>query len=397
MNEKKSAARYAYVILFLVCLGIFIPDFSQYQISGFGAQLTESMGLTSSQFAQIATAPLIPGIFLSLVVGIIVDRFGARRPLTVAMVISGAAIVWRLFARSYAEIYISMICMGVCATFLNANNAKILSQWFSPARAGIMVGFYLGAANAANALGQGTTAFFPSVQSAFRFSAVLAVVGIALFVIFMRDHDSTQKEIEHISVLEGLKVCSRNRYIWIIALCLMLDVSAYSSLAHFLPQALATRGIPQTTAPLISMGLSLGGLASCFIGPALITRARNTRLVITCCAAAAALGVAFAWRASMSPVVLFILVFLTGFLSTSFTPVITALPVRLEKIGTKYAGTAGGMIATVQLAGIVILPTYVISPIVGSNFKLMFLIFGALDVILCVVVQFLPKLGRTDK
>ena len=58
----------------------------------------------------------------------------------------------------------------------------------------------------------------------------------------------------------------------------------------------------------------------------------------------------------------------------------------------KYAGTAGGFIATLQLAGTVIFPSYIISPIAGTNYGLMFVLFALLDVILCFVAQLLPKM-----
>ena len=147
MTKKKNS--YAVVILILVCAGIFAPNFCQYQVSGFGPQLMKAIGLSTSQFAQIATAPLIPGIFLSLVAGILVDKFGARRCMVLAMLLSALGVIWRYFAAGYTAMYFSMIAMGIGATFLSSNNAKILGQWFPPHKIAITVGIYLGVSNGA--------------------------------------------------------------------------------------------------------------------------------------------------------------------------------------------------------------------------------------------------------
>ena len=399
-NMTKNPKRYAIIIVILVCVGIFVPNFAQYQVSSFGSQIMRDMDLDTSKFAQIATAPLIPGIFLSLVVGILVDKFGVRKPLIVAMALSAAGIVWRAYATGYTALYVSMICMGVGATFLSANTAKIFGSWFPPKKVALTVGLFLAASNGAISLGTGSASMFPSVDFAFKFSAVLAIVVLVLHILFVRDRKTEKPDgrpdrpREKPSVIEGVKVAAKNKYVWIAALCLMLDLSAYCSLSQFLPQALASRGIPEGTASLVAMSLTLGGLTSCFVTPYLFMKIGRTKLLVCICGIISALGIFFAWRISDSAVVLFILIFITGFFGTAITPTLSSLPVRLKGVGVKYAGTAGGLICTIQLAGTVIIPSYIVSPITGSNYVLMFGIFAGLDILLCIAAQFLPKEER---
>ncbi len=398
MTKKKNS--YAVVILILVCAGIFAPNFGQYQVSGFGPQLMKAMGLSTSQFAQIATAPLIPGIFLSLVAGILVDKFGARRCMVLAMLLSALGVIWRYFAAGYTAMYFSMIAMGIGATFLSSNNAKILGQWFPPHKIAITVGIYLGVSNGAIALGTGTASLFPSMQAAFLFSAGIAVAVFLLYLFFMRDkktepvRQTVEQPEERTSILDGIRVSVKNKYVWVAAICLLLNVTAFCSMSQFLPQALAARGIAQSAANTVAMALTLGGLVSCFFSPTIFFMIGRTKLLMVIYSVIAALGMAFAWRLSDSTTVLFLLIFVTGFFANGFNPILLSLPIRLEDIGIKYAGTAGGVIATIQLAGTVIIPSYIISPIAGTNYSLMFLLFAALDVLLCFVVHLLPKMER---
>ena len=395
-KKNTSKKNYAIVILIMICVGIFVPNFAQYQVSAFGTQIMDSMNLTTSQFSKIATATLIPGIFLSLVAGILVDKFGARKTLITAMLLSALGVIWRAFATGYTAMYLSMIAMGIGATFLSSNNAKIFGQWFPPEKVAITVGIFFGVSNGAMALGVGTAALFPSMHSAFLFSAVLAVITAVLYILFMRDKKQEtpqlQQQEEKPSIIAGIKASAKNKYVWIAAVCLMLNVSAFCSMSQFLPQALASRGISSAASNTVATALTLGALLSCFVTPSLFFKIGKTKLMIVVYSVIAALGMIFAWRLSDNTAVLFILIFITGFFSNGFSSIITSLPIRLEGIGVKYAGTAGGFIATLQLAGTVIFPSYIISPIAGTNYGLMFVLFALLDVILCFVAQLLPKM-----
>ena len=67
ISTKKSTAKYGYFVLVLLCLGITMPNFAQYQITGFGKEaVSKFLGreLSDSQFSMVNMAPLIPGIFL---------------------------------------------------------------------------------------------------------------------------------------------------------------------------------------------------------------------------------------------------------------------------------------------------------------------------------------------
>jgi len=48
-------------------------------------------------------------------------------------------------------------------------------------------------------------------------------------------------------------------------------------------------------------------------------------------------------------------------------PMIASLPMLLPEIGPVYAGSAGGIIATLQVIGAVVAPTFIITPLAGSS------------------------------
>ena len=74
---------------------------------------------------------------------------------------------------------------------------------------------------------------------------------------------------------------------------------------------------------------------------------------------------------------------LTGTLLGAAMPIFFSAPILLEGIGIRYAGSAAGVIATLQLLGAVLIPTYILTPIAGENYGLLFSLAA-----LCMLVMF---------
>ena len=50
MNKKNTKFNYGWVILTILCLGLALANYSQYQVSAFGTQITAEMNLTATVF-----------------------------------------------------------------------------------------------------------------------------------------------------------------------------------------------------------------------------------------------------------------------------------------------------------------------------------------------------------
>lgn len=397
MSKKNTKFNYGWVILTILCLGLALANYSQYQVSAFGTQITAEMNLSATQFSTIATGPLIPGIFLSLVSGLLVDKFGARKILTISVIITCLGAVLRVFTTSFLPMYLCMICIGVCATFLNANTPKILGQWFSPTTMSLGMSFFLAASNIGITLGQGTSSLYSGMKGAFIGSAVMAVIILLLWIFLMRERPvAKEEEGEKISLIEGLKVVVKSKTVWLAAITLFLSAGSMTSLSNFLPQALhGEQGYSEASASVVTMALTFGSMVGCFISPYIYKLFKSQKVYFAVYGLVGALGYVFAWQLTPNPIITFILLFITGVGCNGFAPMIMSMPVQDPKIGTKYGGTAGGFVATVQLGGSVLIPTYVIAPIcqtaTGVNFHLMFGLFAVMMIVFIVCAMFLPN------
>lgn len=91
--------------------------------------------------------------------------------------------------------------------------------------------------------------------------------------------------------------------------------------------------------------------------------------------------------------VMWVTLFVLGIFMGISSPLLMTFPMLLPEIGPAYAGTAGGMIATLQLLGAFIIPAFIITPLAGSNFSMLFGLSSLFFLLLGVVSLFLPELG----
>ena len=415
--DKKSSNGWAIVALACTVLLLFVPNYAQYQLSPLAHLVMPTYGLDSAQFSMLFSAAMIPGILLSLVAGLLCDRFGAKLVVGVAGIVSVAALVARIFAPSFGTLFACMGIVGILATFLNTNIAKIMGSWFPPEKVGIAVGIGLAGATLSMAVGLGTSAFFPSLQAIFVFTAAVGVVALAAWWLLFRNgprgaHSANGVEggdaqtavtsaaqppaTTQPSLSECLKVVLKSRNVWIVGAALGLDMAATMCILTFLPQVLqTTRGFDPTVAGALSSVVTFGNLAGSIFTPMINARAGRFKPVAIVFAVIAAAGVAFAWQLPEGPIML-VCFFLTGFALGGLLAMLVSVIVLLPEIGPVYAGTAGGVGATLQLFGAVVIPSYILAPILGTNYTALYGIGGALCLVIAVCVFALPEVLKRN-
>ena len=403
-SNQKTGGK-ALVVAAVVFAALFIVNYMQYQLSPLASRLMKDMGLSVSQYSSCFSAPMIPSIFLGIAAGILGDKLGVKKVTAIALAITTAALFARVAAGSYSTLFITMILAGMGPTFLNVNEAKLLGGWFPQDKLGSVVGMCLGGGTLGMTVASATTAAFPGTSSAFLFAAVLAAVILILWLLFVRNGDTAgaasaatnSVDLEDTSASEITKNGSfhdviRSRHVWVIGLCLMCVLGCNVALASMLPTALQSREISESSAGMIASVFTLGSLFGAFFGPTIIAKLGKTKVPIMLLALIVAVSAAFSWKLDAAPCA--VLLFLGGFSMGTIIPLLMSFPIQLPEIGPALAGSAGGLVSTLELLGAVVLPSYVITPVAGENFTLYYLLTGFTMVIMCVLALFLPEMGR---
>jgi len=397
MNRQAGAFRW--VVLGLISLGNFSPNYTLYQLSPLAGEMIERLSLTPSQFTSVFSASMVPAVFVSLIVGVLVDRFGARQVIGVGLLISALGTGLRLWAGSYATMFTVMAMSGVGASFLNATGAKIVGMWFPPEKISPMLGVFSAAATLGMMLAVSTTTLFPTSNSAFVAAAAISVVTALLWIVLMHYGREQARAVRVAAVApigESLRIVARVPAVWVVGLSLAMIMAAVVPLASFLPTALGGRGLDPVRAGTMAAVVNLGNIGGTLLSPLLAARLGRTKPILLGMGAVSAAGAAFAWLAPPG-VLLWLSLFVTGLALGGMFPLLISIPVQLKEIGPLYAGTAGGVAATLQLLGAVTLPAYVLSPIAGTNFRLLYGLAGLCLVVMVGLVLLLPEVGKKER
>lgn len=392
---EKKGGNYRFVIAFLICLSAISSCYCQYQLAPMGNQLIDTFHLTSVQFAAVCTAPMVPAIFVSFLVGLVVDRLGARRVIILGLTLAVIGLTLRNFVGSYLSLYLCMLLPGFAASFLNATHPKIFGEWFSAGQVGLMIGLF----QAANAFGQtlaiGTTAMLPDFRIAFVFSTILSVITLVLWILFMKESgQNKEQEQEKLSMKQCLKSVLTSRGVYVAGISILCVYGTYTVITTYMTIALESRGIEAVAAGATTSVVSMAKLLGCISIPAAVRKIKNMKLVIIVLAMISAVITVFAWRLPAG-IGLTVALFVLGVCIGGLVPILISVPIRLPEIGAKYAGTAGGVVATLQLMGAVVIPTYVCAPIAGDNYTLMFGLAGLIMACVCVLGLLFPKLQNS--
>ncbi len=391
MKNKKYGA----YMLVAMCVAIFVPNYAQYQLSPFAASIMSEMSITPSQFSTLFTAPMLPAIFLSFVAGILVDKFNPKLVLAISIGISALGTILAVVANSYILLFLAFVMIGVGCAVLNCNQAKLISGWYTPDQVTGKMGIVMGASTIAMAVALATTSLFPNRAVAFTVSAVGSVAALVLWLLLYKVPHApaqTADAPQSPSIKDGLKVVVRNKYIYIISFSLFFIMGANVVVGSFAPTALQERGIDAVAAGTYSSVYTIGCFLSCFIAPVLAEKLKSIKIAVILQAVIAFVGVGFSVTYVPEGILLGAAMLLSGIFLGGCIPLLCGLPVQLEDVGPAYAGTAGGFVATIQLLGAVLLPSYALVPLSGGNYVTLFLLGGGCMLVCAALALLLPKM-----
>ena len=285
-----------------------------------------------------------------------------------------------------------MALVGISAGIVVSNAAKIIGSVFDPNKVGVIVSLGITIGTATMIVAMSTTALMPSTRSAFILTACFAVVVVVLWMTGIPKRRKRDKD--EISELPSFRTCLKtvfkNKYVWIAGVGNFCIGGAMIGLNSLIAAALVSRGMTEASAGVVSSINILGNLVGSLIMPIVAHKTGKLRLVLFTSSIVAACGTAFSWLMPFG-FPLYAALFLTGLGVGSVLPQLIAVNIKLPGIGPTYAGTAGGLIATLQLLGGIVLPTYIAAAIADGSFLYYFIIVGVFTLICAASMALLPK------
>lgn len=178
---------------------------------------------------------------MQLPVGMLMDRFGARKLLTFASAACGLGALLFGLSTNLSLAYTGFIFIGTAASFAFVAMVYVCSHWFEESKRALLVGLANSIAMLGGIFGEGPLSFFVH-QIGWRWSLIsLGFIGFGLaFLIFLTIFkkspriDNLESSLKthdtHHGFFEGLKSVAFNRQGWIISIVALLYYFATSAL-----------------------------------------------------------------------------------------------------------------------------------------------------------------------
>lgn len=391
MTKKKTS-----IITAIICFAVFFAGtYAQYQISPLSLSIMEQLNINEVQYSQLFTVCMFPALLLSIVSGLLCDKYGVKSTVGIALILSTAGIVLRVFTNSYAATLGCMLVLGLGCVFMTASSAKVLSPYFTPEKLTSIMGPVSAGSSVAMFVAMATTAWLPGVKAAYIVAAALAVVVLIAWYTCIKSPEKTSTEaVKGASMKDSLITCLKSKHVWLGGLTLMFVLVPQVIISSFLPQALQIeKGMSGVAAGYITSVYMLGSIAGSMAGPKIFAKCGSSRVMLSSLSIITAVIASFGWHIG-NPVILAVVMVICGFSINTFMPIVYAMPISLPEIGPVYAGTAGGLSATIQMIGATIIPSYILTPIFGSNFKGLFIAAGCFALCSVISANLLPLFGK---
>jgi MFS family permease len=156
---------------------------------------------------------------MQIPVGILLDRFGPRRLITIAALCCAGGCVLFATGSTLSVVTAGRFLIGASAAFSLVGSMCVAGQWFSPSRFALFSGLAMAAGMAGGVLGQAPLRLAVEASDWRTTTLLLAGVGVALsLAAWATVRDRWRGSTGGGGVLSGLRTVARHPQTWLIAL-----------------------------------------------------------------------------------------------------------------------------------------------------------------------------------
>ncbi len=324
--------------------------------------IQEEFNASRAQLGLITSGMLLGGAGIIVVLGWLVDMMGARRILSVALVIVAAGVLLFSQIQSLLQGVLLALLIGAAGSATAPAPAKIIMDWVTPRTRALSMGLKETSVPLSGIMAAATLPFL-AVTFSWRSAVVILAVIIALcgvvFFVFYRDRPGSSFK-RRSSLLGSIALVAKNRNLWFAALSTPIHVALHlvfvSYVILFFKETLG-----------MSTAVAAGFLAIAFVGGIVgrvtwgvvsdLLGGRRVRVLILVDILSMLGMMLMVWLPSdASPVVVGLLAFAVGTTALGSAGVVGTLVIELA--GPGLAATGFGFVAIISLIGAFVPPIF---------------------------------------
>ncbi len=396
---KRSSA-YKWTVLAILMLGTAILYYSNMIFAVRALDTLSKFNIDEGELAAISTIGCLPGAFLSIIVGRVLDKKGVKLFTALTLALTVACMVWRIFAHTYIELLLATVLIGTFLLPITIVGPKMVGIVFRPEEMPLAMGFFGAAGGLGTTLAFATGNAYPSLEAAFTGVAILGAVLLVGWVLVVKEPEAAPMPEGAASAANkgGFAKVLKSKNLWKVMFCTGFAVGASLLINTYITQAFTARGasieMASTIGTVLNFCLILGGI----ISGAVIGKLGKINIPY---AFICIVGGAFYLLGYLLPIGAWTYVLMaiggiicSGSVGVSFTR-IPLLPLTGD-FEPDSIGTAAGMNQTALGIMSFALPT-IIASAAGNNYTVVF-ITAYVFLVLCGIVGLLiPELGEKGK
>ena len=206
----------------MAVLGFVLFNYGLQSVPPLLNQFQALFGIDNATAGLLMSLVVIPGIFLALPAGLLINKYGFRKIgfFSATLLAAGSAVT--ALSSTFTLTLLGRSLLGIGGCFLTIGAAVVIPQWFQHKEIGKAMGIYVAGVPIAVSLAFFTTPVLAQNygwQIPFYIGAVTSIVSAALFLATMRDGPYKMKAFDGSG---GLKEVFGNREIWKTSIVWML-------------------------------------------------------------------------------------------------------------------------------------------------------------------------------
>jgi NNP family nitrate/nitrite transporter-like MFS transporter len=348
-------------------------------------EISEDLSLSLVQIGTVWGIASLAGIFVSLIGGLLSDRFGVKFLLSVSCLLVGITGALRGLSNNFLTLSITVFLNGVVRLIVPISTTKTIGLWFQGRNLGMAMGI--------SAMGMGLGLMLGPMISAtilspllggwrgvmFLYGAVSIIIGI-LWFLFGREPpqaDSTASESIAVPFRQALSRLIRIKALWLIGFTIMFRMGGVMGMTGYLPLYLREQGWTPASADG-ALAAFFGLSTICVVPLSSLSDRLDSRKVILFPALIVTM-ICFVLLPVVDGTLIWVLMILSGVFMDGFMAITGTMVLETEGVGPRDFGTAIGITLTISQVG------SVIAPPLGNSFAslnpgLPFIFWAALSV-----------------
>ncbi|MBX9705806.1 MAG: MFS transporter [Gammaproteobacteria bacterium] len=237
MQTKKIHTFLPWIIWALGSSFVFYKYVLEVSPSIMAHELMRDFSLSGTALGNLAACYFYAYLAMQLPVGLLLDRFGPRRLITIAIAVCAGAALLFSQATSIWQADLARVLIGLAGAFSAVGTMKLVTIWFEPRRFALLAGLMMTAAMLGAVFGQAPLAIaieHVGWRTASMWVGVAGFVVAVMFWLAARDHqidDGSVHTIQERGFFTGLKKIAANPQSWLIAMYSGLAFAPISAFA----------------------------------------------------------------------------------------------------------------------------------------------------------------------